>query len=272
MVYKQNLHTHTTFCDGKNTVEEMVLEAISKGFDSLGFSGHSYMSFAEEYSMSLSSEKEYKKEVIRVQEKYKDKIKIFLGLEYELFSNVPITDYQYVIGSCHYLKKDGQIIGFDRDQQTVANIIKEHFNGDGMEYAKCYYQTLATLPQYGKFDIIGHFDLITKHADNIEFFDQNSKKYQSYALEAVNSLADKIDFFEVNTGAIARGYRKNTPYPATFILKELKRRGVGAVISSDCHNKCMLDCYFNQSEELLRQIGFKELYVLTEEGFTATKL
>ena len=35
---KQNLHTHSIFCDGKDTIEEMTLEAISKGFDILGFS------------------------------------------------------------------------------------------------------------------------------------------------------------------------------------------------------------------------------------------
>ena len=28
----QNLHTHTTFGDGKDTPEEMVVEAINKGF------------------------------------------------------------------------------------------------------------------------------------------------------------------------------------------------------------------------------------------------
>ena len=32
MVYKQNLHTHTTFCDGKNTPEEMITWAIDKNF------------------------------------------------------------------------------------------------------------------------------------------------------------------------------------------------------------------------------------------------
>ena len=35
-----NFHTHTTFCDGKSTVEEVVRSAIEKGFDAIGFSGH----------------------------------------------------------------------------------------------------------------------------------------------------------------------------------------------------------------------------------------
>ena len=37
---KQNLHTHSTFCDGKDTPEEMILRAIELGFNSIGFSGH----------------------------------------------------------------------------------------------------------------------------------------------------------------------------------------------------------------------------------------
>ncbi len=37
---KQNLHTHCRFCDGKDTIEDLVRTAIDKGFDSLGFSSH----------------------------------------------------------------------------------------------------------------------------------------------------------------------------------------------------------------------------------------
>ena len=31
-----NFHTHTTFCDGKNTAEEMVRAAITAGCPALG--------------------------------------------------------------------------------------------------------------------------------------------------------------------------------------------------------------------------------------------
>ena len=37
----QNLHTHTTYCDGINTPEQIILTAIDKGFGAIGFSGHS---------------------------------------------------------------------------------------------------------------------------------------------------------------------------------------------------------------------------------------
>jgi len=118
---------------------------------------------------------------------------------------------------------------------------------------------------------VGHFDLIAKHSDSIKFFDEASKEYKSAAVEAAEALSGKIPFFEVNTGAIARGYRKN-PYPSMFLLKELKRLGFGAVISSDCHDKRMLDCAFDDASELLKAAGFNERYILTEQGFKAIAL
>ena len=42
----QNLHTHSTFDDGQNTMEEMVRAAISAGLTSLGFSIHTPMPYA----------------------------------------------------------------------------------------------------------------------------------------------------------------------------------------------------------------------------------
>ncbi len=271
MENKQNLHTHSIYCDGKDTPEEMVLAAIEKGFDSIGFSGHSYMYFAESIGMTPEGTEEYKKEIKALKQKYADKIKIYLGLEFEMCSKVDLAGYDYLIGTVHYMPIDDCPIGIDRSQDVVKNVIDTYFGGDGMAYAKEYYRLLATLPEYGSFDILGHFDLITKHSDNIKFFDEESKEYKNAVIEAVEALAGKIPFFEVNTGAIARGYRK-TPYPTAFILKELNRLGFGAIISSDCHDKNFLDCGFEDARKLLIECEFKERYILTDNGFKAVAI
>ena len=52
---KENFHTHTQFCDGKSTAEEMLLSAIDKGFSALGFSGHSQI---ESSFWSMTKEKD----------------------------------------------------------------------------------------------------------------------------------------------------------------------------------------------------------------------
>ena len=262
---KQNLHIHSTWCDGADTPEEMIAAALEKGFESIVFSGQSYMSYSPGHSMSLEGTEKYRQEIRALQKKYAGQIAVFCGLEVDMYSGIDLTGYDYLIGSVHYLRIGENTVGFDRSQAEVQRVIGTWFSGDGMAYACAYYEALAQLPLYGNFDIIGHFDLITKHSDNICFFDEESKAYRSMAVEAAEALAGKIPFFEVNTGAISRGYRK-TPYPAPFLLKELKRLGYGAVISSDCHDKQTLDCGYADAEELLRTYGFREVYILTASG------
>lgn len=267
----QNLHTHTNYCDGADTPEEIVIKALEMGFSSIGFSGHSYMHYAPEHSMSQEGTERYKKEIKELKERYQDKIDIFCGLEVDMYSEIDLLGYDYLIGSVHYLLCDGKYVGFDRSAEVVKGVIDEYFDGNGMKYAKAYYKALEELPNYGDFDIVGHFDLVTKHCENVKFFDENSDEYLHAALKAANSLAGKIPFFEVNTGAIARGYRR-TPYPSMLLMRELKRLGFGAVITSDCHNMKNLDCEFEYSAELLKQCGFKERYILTNHGFEPVKL
>ena len=100
MAYKQNLHTHSSYCDGKDSPEELVLYAINAGFPSIGFSGHispkDYTVFG--YTADL---KGYIQEIQRLQLKYGDKIRIYLGAEKDAYSSVESSAFQYVIGSVH---------------------------------------------------------------------------------------------------------------------------------------------------------------------------
>ena len=266
MTYLQNLHTHTTYCDGKNSPEEIILEAVKKGFDSIGFSGHSYMPFKTDYAMTPGKTIEYKKEIRFLKEKYKNQINVCCGIEWDIFSKCSLAEYDYIIGSLHYLDIDGEAVEFDCSVNRVKEIIHTYFNGNGMEYAKQYYKQLADFGHWGQVDIVGHFDLISKHSEKIKLFDEESKEYKRYALEAIESIASKTKLFEVNTGAIARGYR-TTPYMTPYMLKEIKRRNCGVVISSDCHDKKYLDCHFEKTKKMLSECGFKEHYVLIDKKF-----
>ena len=52
----QNLHTHTSLCDGKNTPEEVIEAAIAFGFDSIGFSAHGKTIFNTSWELHCSYE------------------------------------------------------------------------------------------------------------------------------------------------------------------------------------------------------------------------
>lgn len=120
--YLQNLHTHTTYADGKDTPEEVILKAIEKGFYSIGFSEPSYMTYSKGFSGLVDKTLEYKAEVENLKEKYKDRIKIFCGLEVDMLSNPDMSGYDYLIGSAHYFKIGEEYVGFDRSAEEGVMI------------------------------------------------------------------------------------------------------------------------------------------------------
>lgn len=267
MKYLQNLHQHCTFCDGKNTPEDVVLGAIAQGFDSIGFSSHSFAPWAMAYCPHMTPDgAEYKAAIHKLKDAYKDKLDIYCGLEVDFCSPCSLEGYDYLIGAVHNLEKDGTLLSFDRGAEAVWCIIDEHFNGDGMAFAKKYYQTLQMLPEKGNFDILGHFDIITKHIEKHAFFDTGSKEYRNSAVEALEALAGKIPYFEINTGAIGRGYR-TAPYPMDFFLPEIKRLGFLPVITSDCHDIRYLSTGFDVAEQMLKKAGFQEHYIFKNGKF-----
>ena len=280
MSYLQNLHAHSTYCDGENTLEEMVISAVEKGFDSIGFSGHVTMTDYPihatipnypRYWMTEEQTEMYKKEISQLKEKYKDKINILCGIEYEIFSDVNISGYDYVIGAVHHIPAKSDFVDVDLSAEFTKRVINDYFDGDGMKYAKTYYEQMLKLADYPEIDIIAHFDLLTKFREQEMLFDDESKEYKNIALETLRELSKKAKFFEINTGAISRGYR-TTPYPAPFILKEMNNLGCKIVITTDCHDGNFLDCCMKEAKEFAKECGFKDYYVLKENGFEAIKL
>ena len=268
----QNLHTHSTFCDGKHTPEQMVHFAIEKGFSSLGFSSHSYSTLPHRRLEDwLPRNIEYRREVERLKKEYSSRLEIFLGLEVDLGSVIDHKDYDYLIGAVHQLRAGEDMFSVDSKIEVAREGIKTHFGGSGMRYAVAYFKQVAELGESGQFDILAHLDLITKFKEMDTLFDESDPRYLSAACDAMDALEGRIPYFEVNTGAISRGYR-TAPYPALPLLAELKRRRFGAIVTTDCHDGEWLDCHYRESVDLLREAGFEERYILTKNGFVPIAL
>ena len=236
---KANYHTHTVFCDGRNTPEELVQEAIRLGCPEIGFSGHSYTYFDESYCMSRAGTEEYKKTIRGLQEQYAGRIRIRLGVEQDYYSEEPTGDYDYVIGSVHYVKKDGVFLPVDesREQQLLA--VGKYYGGDFYAFAEDYYRTVADLYRKTRCDVIGHFDLIAKFNEDGSLFDPAHPRYRKAAGDALEALLKTPAVFEWNTGAMARGYR-TVPYPAPELARRIREAGGRLIFSSDCHEASQL--------------------------------
>ena len=247
-----NYHTHTRFCDGKDSPEEMVLRAIELGMEELGFSGHSYVPF-DDCCMTPDGTLAYRREILRLRERYADRIRIFLGVEQDYYSPAPTGGYDYVIGSVHYVYKDGAYLPVDLSREAQVRAVNEHYDGDYYAWIEDYYALVGDVYEKTRCRIVGHLDLITKFNEDGSLFDTAHPRYRAAALGAIERLAAAPVLFEINTGAIARGYRR-TPYPEPFLLEELRRRKLPLILSSDCHDKKDLLCALCELNEVYPEV------------------
>jgi len=268
----QNLHTHTTYCDGTQTPEEMIKAALAGGCASVGFSEHSNVGSVEEkYSMNRKTTQDYIREIDALRDKYRDDIEVFLGLELDYYTGWLPDGFDYIIGALHYISRDGRLAPVDADERNQEQMVVELFGGDYYALAEDYYSVLAGLAKKTNADIIGHFDLITKYNFNGRLFDEKHPRYVSAALDAMEEILKNCRLFEVNTGAMYR-IGKPEPYPSAFLLSQLCNRGGEVILTSDSHDAESLCYNFDSMRGLLKACGFKYCKRLTKAGFTDEKL
>lgn len=116
----------------------------------------------------------YKAQVAKLKERYAGKLDILCGLEWDLFSDDDPTQYDYWIGSTHYVKgpKTGKYYEIDWREEDLRACIDDDFDGDGLAVAEAYFANVAKVAEK-KPTILGHFDLIKKINGDGKFFDEN---------------------------------------------------------------------------------------------------
>lgn len=122
---KANYHTHTTFCDGSDTAEAVVQEALRRGFTHLGFSGHMDPGVSMDYAA-------YAQEICRLQAAYRDRIDILRGAELDnVYDPSCVTDAE-VHGSAGAMPSALQMSMALPDAPGVRSC--EDFGAPGAEY------------------------------------------------------------------------------------------------------------------------------------------
>lgn len=264
---KQNLHTHSIYDDGTDTIDEMAKEAIEKGFTILGYSGHGYNHPLDEGSMTKEGHEKYCKDVLEARDRYADKLQIYCGIEQDSFSRLDCTPYDYVIGSVHFLQPEGcDPTPIDYSRECFENLLKTGYDNDIQAMVQDYYQDVADMIEtMDEIDIIGHIDLISKYNEEQTYFGFEEPWYLEAAKKAIDKGIEKGKVFEMNTGAISRGYRK-TPYPHQSLLQYMADHQAKLCINTDCHGRKNLDLQIDHCIDLAKQAGFQQLYAMTPEG------
>ena len=232
---KSSVHVHSKLCDGKNTLDEIAVTAWRNGLQTLGFSGHSHTPCDLEYCMTQSRTALYKAQVAKLKERYAGKLDILCGLEWDLFSDDDPTQYDYWIGSTHYVKgpKTGKYYEIDWREEDL--------------------------------------DLIKKINGGNKFFDENDPRYTAAANSALMAAARNRCVLEVNTSAAYRGFRKDY-FPSDAILKDWLVLSGNVVLTADVHDVKALTYGFEDAAAKLKELGYTKVQVLGKDGFTPCAL
>ena len=240
-----DLHVHSTYSDGAGSPDEMVQAAIAQGMTRIGFSDHSYTAFDLGYSMTPENEPDYRAAVRALADKYRGQIEVLCGIEQDMYSEPAWEGYDYLIGSAHYVEVDGEFISVDDTPEILEAGCAKYFDGDYLALAREYYRALPGLVERTRPSFVGHFDVVAKFNEKRGYFDESAPAYVEAWKECADALLDQGVIFEVNTGAMTRGWR-SVAYPAPAMLDYLLERGARFVLSSDSHRVDTLCAHFPQ--------------------------
>jgi len=263
-----DFHTHTTFSDGRDTMEAMVKRAIELDFSAIGISDHSHTPFDLRYCMPDGVLPTYHAELKRLKEKYAGQIEIYAGLEWDGFARIDGREhYDYLLGDCHYIKVGERYHSVDHAREEHFCTINDCFSGDAMAYVRAYFDTYVDCTERNRPDILGHFDLVRKFGA----VSADDPRYQAVAKQAMEACLAVTPVVELNMNPPARGIR-SAPYPEDFLLRFIREKGGEVMICSDAHSTAQLGGYFDAGRELLRQAGFRSTVTLCRGRFTQIAL
>ncbi|HHE06033.1 MAG TPA: histidinol-phosphatase HisJ family protein [Epsilonproteobacteria bacterium] len=240
-----DLHNHTTRCNhAQGTVDEYIQRAIELGIDIYGFSEHAPMDFDEHYRLKFDEMDAYVSDILHAKERYKNDIDILLGYEVDwlqghMDERVLHANVDYLIGSVHFIDK----WGFDNPE-----FIGGWKNKDIDEIWQAYFEATEAMAESGKFDIVGHFDLIKV------FKFMPKKEITSLAENALQAIKKSNMDMEINTAGLRKPVGEM--YPSRALLEEAYALDIPITFSSDAHAVEHIGLGYDLATALAHDIGY----------------
>jgi histidinol-phosphatase (PHP family) len=232
-------HTHTTFSDGKISAEKLIKLAIKKNYEVLALTDH-YRNppGLKDWGNDYYTYENYL-ELKKLKKKYKGKIKILVGVEFDwlpgyekwVLGQVGKRKYDLKLISIHFLKIGKDYDPIEYTGEYFEKMIKKI--GGIRKLVKLYYRTLRTAVKTKKFDVVSHLDLIKSWNEDSKYFSEEKRWYRREVIKTLNQIKKtgmKIDFN-------LKGLRKpcKSTHPSKWVMKEIKVRKIKTLVGTDAH-------------------------------------
>ena len=169
------------------------------------------------------------------------------GGEDRMASLLEARDFDYVIGSVHFLRDEA----VDMEDYSVWG--KSH---SPEEIWKRYFETLGEAARSGLFDVLAHPDLVKVWGADRPLPEGDLRSYYELAMDGI---AESQIAVEVSTAGLRKPVGEM--YPAPAFLKMCLEAGAPVALSSDAHRPEDVGSDYEQALELLAASGVQELCV-----------
>jgi len=248
-----DLHNHTTRCNhAEGTIDEYVEKAIELGIDIYGFSEHAPMDFDKQYRLPLCDMQAYTEDVLTAREKYKDQIKILLGYEVDwlpghMEESVLHAKVDYLIGSVHFIDK----WSFD-NPEFIAGWKERSVD----EIWQAYFEATEAMAVSGKFDIVGHLDLI-------KIFKYLPRQdIRLLAKNALHAIKKSNMVLELNAAGLRKPIKEI--YPSKALLQEAYALEIPITFASDAHSIEQVGFGYKEAVTLAKEVGYSKAVTFEE--------
>jgi DNA polymerase (family 10) len=233
---KGNLHTHTRYSDGENTIRELVKKSIEFGYSYLGISDHSKTaSYAN--GLSVNNLKKQCDEIDKLNKEF-DKIRILKGIECDILPDGSL-DYDenilksldFVIGAIHSNFKKKVTQRMEKALENPYLTVLAHPTGRLISKREGYDVDLGSV--LDKANKEGKILEINAYYDRLDLDEHNAREaYKKGIKLMINTDAHNLRMFDwmiLGIGIARRAWLPSSAIVNTLTLKDflkaIKRNG-----------------------------------------------
>lgn len=256
---KIDCHVHTIVSPDSNTqLKAICNSACEKDISSIIVTNHfEYYSGEKDgrRGADISFIENSLKEIEECKTEFEGKLEILFGMElgqaHQWIEGInKITKsypFDYLIGSLH------KVNGIDLKNWTYS---KENLEKQSIKYLDALYDMVKN----SEYDCVGHLDLIKRYAARHNEKIDLIKLYEGKITEILKVVIERGKGIEINTSGLRQEVKETMP--STQIIQLYKNLGGKIItIGSDSHNEKDVGEGFEESINILKKVGFKQIAI-----------